>query len=67
MSQAAGIFAEHIDIYIGFSVGMTYDFLLFSLALWAAIQCSKQCSPTTRNGAQHIRILLEGNMIYFHG
>ena len=45
---------------------MTYELLLLTLAVWAAIQSSRRSSPTTRNGARRLRfILIEGNVIYF--
>ena len=67
MSRATGnLLTQHIDLYIIFSVGFTYELLLLSLALWAAIQCSRCSSPATRNGARRLRvILIEGNVIYF--
>ncbi|KIM55889.1 hypothetical protein SCLCIDRAFT_1220873 [Scleroderma citrinum Foug A] len=59
------ILVEDVDI-IGFSVSFAYDLLLFSLALWAAIQCLRRSSPATQSGARHLRvILIEGNVIYF--
>ena len=68
MSQATGnlLTDEDMDIYTMFSTSLTYDLLLFSLALWAAIQCSRCSSLATWNGAQRLRvILIEGNVIYF--
>ena len=67
MPQATGnSFAEDINVYIIFSVGFTYELLLLSLALCAAIQSFRCSSPATWNGARHLRvILIEGNVIYF--
>jgi len=67
MSQVTGKFlTEDIAIYIMFSAGITYEFLLFSLALWAGIRCSRGSPLAARNGAQRLRvILIEGNVIYF--
>ncbi|KAL4076985.1 hypothetical protein V8B97DRAFT_1938808 [Scleroderma yunnanense] len=54
---------EAIDIYVGYSVPLLYELLLFSLALWAAIQSS--CAAN-RIGAGGLRlILIEGNVVYF--
>ena len=66
MFQATGdILVEDVAI-IGFSVSFAYDLLLFSLALWAAIQCLRRSSPATWSGARHLRvILIEGNVMYF--
>ena len=67
ISQAtSNLFTEDIAIYIIFTASFTYELLLFSLALWAAIQCFRCSSPATRHGARHLRvILIEGNVIYF--
>ena len=67
MSQATGhSFAEDIAIYIVFSVDLAYELLLLSLALWAAIQCSRCFPPATRNGVRHLKdIIIEGNVLYF--
>lgn len=53
-----------IDIYVGYSATLLYEFLLFSFALWAAIQCSWRRS--NQIGARHLRvILIEGSVMYF--
>jgi len=66
MSQVANLLTEDDYIYITFSAVLAYELLLFFLASWAAIQCSRCSSPANRNGARHLRvILIEGNVIYF--
>ena len=66
MSQACNLFAANIDIYIILSASFTYDLLLFSFALQAAIQCFRCPSPETWNGARCLRvILIKGNVMYF--
>ncbi|KAL4068058.1 hypothetical protein J3A83DRAFT_3803818 [Scleroderma citrinum] len=59
--------AETTDIYVSYSVSLVYELLLFSLALWAAIQSSSR-RPTTANriGARGLRLtVIEGNVMYF--
>ncbi|KAL4076981.1 hypothetical protein V8B97DRAFT_1362415 [Scleroderma yunnanense] len=58
--------SETTDIFVSYSVTTFYEFLLFSLALWAAIQCRGRPSVANRTGARGVRaILLKGNVIYF--
>ncbi|KAL4071989.1 hypothetical protein J3A83DRAFT_2949140 [Scleroderma citrinum] len=60
--------SETIGIYVNYMALLLYEFLLFSLALVAAIQCSKHSSATNQVGTRDLRvILIEGNVMYFLG
>ncbi|KIM55844.1 hypothetical protein SCLCIDRAFT_281460 [Scleroderma citrinum Foug A] len=59
---------EKIYIYLGYSVMVAYELLLFSLALWAGIQRSSCPFPENRIGTRRLRdILVKGNVMYFLG
>ncbi|KAL4071917.1 hypothetical protein J3A83DRAFT_2934348 [Scleroderma citrinum] len=58
--------SETIDIYVNAAALLLYEFLLFSLALWAAVQCSRRSLAENQIGARNLRIILiEGNVMYF--
>ena len=45
---------------------VAYELLLFSIALWAGIQCSRCPFPEIWIGTRRLRgILIEGNVMYF--
>ena len=57
---------EEIDTYLSFSAMVSYELLLFSLALWAGIQRSRCPVPENRIGTRRLRdILIQGNVTYF--
>ncbi|KAL4068088.1 hypothetical protein J3A83DRAFT_3811153 [Scleroderma citrinum] len=54
------------NIFISYSITTFYEFLLFSLALWAVIQCHGCPSFANWTRAHSLRaILIEGNLTYF--
>ncbi|KAL4076531.1 hypothetical protein V8B97DRAFT_1915453 [Scleroderma yunnanense] len=58
--------SETIDIYVNNAVSLFYEFLLFSLALWATVRCSRCPLAANQTGARNLRVvLIEGNVMYF--
>ena len=52
--------------YVSYFAAFIFELVLFFLALWAGVQCSREPSSTNRFGARHLRlILVEGNALYF--
>ena len=52
--------------YISYSASFVFELVLFFLALWAGVQCSRACSSTSWIGARRLRlILVEGNALLF--
>ena len=53
-----------IEIFVCFFTILSYEVLLVSFAMWAAIRYSRCCS--SRTSSQSLRIILiEGNLMYF--
>ncbi|KAL4076996.1 hypothetical protein V8B97DRAFT_1364547 [Scleroderma yunnanense] len=49
-----------------YGVILLYEFLLFSFALWACIQCSRHPFAINRIGVRSLRVvLIQGNVMYF--
>ena len=52
--------------YVSYSAAFIFELVLFFLALWAGVQCSREPSATNWLGARHLRFLLvEGNALNF--
>ena len=52
--------------YVSYSAAFIFELLLFFLALWAGVQCSRGPSSSNWFRARHLRlILVEGNALYF--
>ena len=51
--------------YVSYSASLIFELVLFFLALWAGIQCSRD-SSTSWVGARRLRlILVKGNALFF--
>ena len=60
--------ADILINYASYSASPIYELVLFFLALWAGIQCSREDSSTNSIGARRLRlILVKGNAVYFLG
>ncbi|KAL4076529.1 hypothetical protein V8B97DRAFT_2083015 [Scleroderma yunnanense] len=58
--------SETIDIYVYNAISLFYEFLLFSLALWATIRYYRCSLAANQIGARNLRVvLIEGNVMYF--
>ena len=52
--------------YASYSACFIFELVLFFLALWAGVRCSREGSSTNWVGARRLRlILVEGNVLYF--
>ena len=60
--------ADILINYASYSASPIFELVLFFLALWAGVQCSREGSSTNWIGARRLRlILVKGNALYFLG